>query len=409
MALSSYEFRQAKANEMKEFFKLERYVFGDNSTPSDEEEAKNPLKAKYTNIAFHKGKIVATAGGFPFKLRLNGQGILADGVTAVGTKPDHRRRGLVRHMITERLQNAYEIGQPASILWASMAAIYQRFGYGLAHSQLFYKFDPRYALFQREHTDPGSVQLIDKTEAEETVPFLYRRYIEDRTLALQRVNEMWKRFGFFTKSKNITYTVVHYDAHGTPDGYLNYRLGDYKNRPYESDPDQTLNILEYVWLNIDAYKALWAFVRSHDLVGQVTLNAPIDDPAFTLLLEPRILNATLWDGIWLRVVDVEKLVASRNYSIPGSTIFQIAEDKECPWNVGTFRLETDGLQAEVEKIEGNCDFSITINGLASLLSGQANLSQLARIGNAEVYKTKKLSSLDQMFSTSYAGFCHDGF
>jgi hypothetical protein len=41
-----------------------------------------------------------------------------------------------------------------------------------------------------------------------------------------------------------------------------------------------------IWLDIDAFRSMWSFIASHDLVGRVKhIAAPYDDPATELFLE----------------------------------------------------------------------------------------------------------------------------
>ena len=51
-------------------------------------------------------------------------------ITDVTVSPTHRRRGLLRAMMTEDLQDAADLGVPLAILTASEGSIYGRFGFG---------------------------------------------------------------------------------------------------------------------------------------------------------------------------------------------------------------------------------------------------------------------------------------
>ena len=67
---------------------------------------------------------------------------------------------------------------------------------------------------------------------------------------------------------------------------------------------------------------------------------PLDDPATQVLLEPRLLHPQWFEGVWLRVVDVQQLTSGRSYSTEGNVGFEIREDSDCPWNVGRYRIES---------------------------------------------------------------------
>ena len=118
-----FEFRPVTADEMPDFRRLTVYVFADNEDSQEED----TLRPEWTQAAFHGGRMVASAAAYPFKLRMNGRGVLADGVMAVGTDPGYRRRGLVRRLVGDLLARAHDNGYPVAILYASMGAIYQRF------------------------------------------------------------------------------------------------------------------------------------------------------------------------------------------------------------------------------------------------------------------------------------------
>ena len=370
--MSEFEFRPVTADEMAEFNRLGSYVFANNEDPTDEP---SPLLPEWTLAAFHQGKIVASSGGFPFKLRWNGRSTLADGVTSVGTNPGFRRRGLVRRLITDLLHRAHDNGQPLSILWASMGAIYQRFGYGLASTMTSYSFDPRLATFQFGDPAAGTTRLMDREAAVPIMAKLYREFIDVRNLLIHRAEIMWELP--FRGPGAKTYCAVHFDESDTPDGYLMYRTKFDEKLP---PPGQRLEIQDFVYRDINAYRGLWDYVRAHDLVSNVTWEfAPQDDPAPTMLLEPRVLGSRTWDGIWLR----------------------IGNDPECPWNVGRYHLDTANGETQVSPTQAPADIELSPHALASLLAGHQTLTHLTRIGRAVVADPAQLARFDAFFSTRY--------
>ena len=136
---------------------------------------------------------------------------------------------------------------------------------------------------------------------------------------------------------------------------------------------------------------------------------PIDDPAFLMLLEPRQLHASWAEGLWLRAVNVEQLAGSRPYPHAANVVFEIPTDRECPWNVGTYLLETDGKNHSVTKTNQSADFRIDINGFATLLTGQNSLSELEACGRAAILNRVRESELNRLFTTKRRPFCNDGF
>ena len=343
-------------------------------------------------------------------MRLNGTAVQADGVTAVGTLPNHRRRGLVRRTVTERLATAREHNQPVSILYASMGAIYQRFGYGLGCLDLQFKFDPQLASFQKPIEDRGSLEFGSLDDHLPTIKKLYRSYIEDRPLMLHRSDEFWSLFiKPVSKSRKRWFAAIHYDEDGIPDGFLNYRISDYKSPKINPLPDQSIQLRDFYCFNIQAFRALWEFLRSHDLVGEISLRTATDNLAPCSLLEPRALRMRMEDGLWLRIVDVQEVLSNRGYNVAGDVTLEIKEDDECPWNIGIWNLQTEKGGTHVSKGGTSPDFVIDINGLASLVSGQFTLSQLVAAGRAEIHGDTDEARINALFATKHAPFCGDGF
>src|SRR6476661_3032185 len=83
-------------------------------------------------VAADGDRIVGGGASFSFELTVpGGASVGAAGVTAVGTMPTHRRRGILRRVMGELLADARRHEDAVAILWASEGSIYQRFGYGI--------------------------------------------------------------------------------------------------------------------------------------------------------------------------------------------------------------------------------------------------------------------------------------
>ena len=401
----NFEIRPATADEMSAFQALGKYAFADNAAPDAASEP-SPLMPEWTLAAFAGERVVASAGGFPFKMRFNGRAVAADGVTAVATDPGYRRQGAVRALIRGLMHRARDNGMPVSILWASMGAIYQRFGYGLASTMVDYNIEPRYVQFQFGEPASGYVRLLDKEAALPACKAIYRTYCSDRTLLLHRAAVLWDIMFRRSEEQNV-FAAVYFDQADQPKAYAIYQA----KWGSGEDEGQIIAVSDMVWCDIDGYRGIWEYLASHDLANAIRWSrAPEDDPAPGMLLEPRRLRRRTGDAIWLRVNDVEAALAARGYDLPGEVVLRIAEDDLCPWNVGTYHMIATGEATAIERVVDTApDLDISINGLASLLSGYASASQLHRIGRAHASDEARLPQLDALFSTRYRPLCANGF
>ncbi len=393
--------------ELADYGKIVSYVFA--STEGMEEELAS-TQPEWTTCAFVDGRMATTLGAFPFTVRLNGAPVPMGGVTAVGTLPEFRRQGLLRQVMRQAFETMRERGQNYAILLASMGAIYQRFGYGLGCSYTRYTFDPRLAAFETPLEAPGRITMMTPEEAFPTIKQLYIRWATPRNLALHRSTVLWQIDRLRPRKKGEpVYVAVYRDADGEPQGYAVYHT--YEDHADSPGPDQTLNVSDFVTLTMEAYRALWEYIRSHDLVAKVRMAGCIgeDDPAPDLLLEPRMLNRYVGDHIWMRVVDVERGLPRRPYGVRGELTFAVPADDLCPWNVGTYLLETDGMTTSVTRTTREPELVIPVNTLASLVAGYRPATHFARIGRLEARDPGALARADALFRTEYVPHCPNSF
>ena len=401
------EIRAASKQEMVDFRRVSNYVFGDNeSDPTDEQTAL--VIPEWTTCAFVDGRLASIAGAFPFRMRLNGATAEAAGITAVGTLPEYRRRGLLRRTMTQGFREQRERGQSLAILWASYGAIYQRFGYGPATNVVSYEIDPRWAGLQPGLESEGSVTTTeDRDEALPALKEVYLAYATPRNLLLHRPAVLW-HFGVLggLDKKHRTHMAVYRNAAGEARGYLVYTLEFIDQAP----PNQKLFVRDFVALDIDARVGLWRHLLAHDLVGKIWIDAVAeDDPSPLLVEEPRSLGRRVRDGIYLRVVDAERALALRPYNDSGRLVVEIRGDALCDWNEGRYRIESDGGSASVARCQDAPDLTLSPRSLAALISGHSSATQLARARQLDARDHAVLRRADRMFATDYRPFCPDGF
>jgi predicted acetyltransferase len=396
----------ANDDEMREYNMIGAYVFADPELIPTEEGGTIP---EWTTAAWVDGKLASIMGSFPFTVRLNGSPVKMAGVTQVGTLPGYRRQGLLRKTMSRAYEQMQERDQPFAILWASMGAIYQRFGYGLASEGVRYRYDPRVAGLQFGEEPAGSVSVETVEDGYPTARMLYIEYAADRNLHIHRARALWQ-VGIFRgdKAKGPVRVAIYRNADGEARGHIVYQVA---HQRYDTPgPDQAMSVRDFVYLDLEAWRGLWEYIRKHDLVRSVEIDgvAP-DDPAPDLLLEPRVLDRRVQDGIWMRVINAEKGLPARPYATRGELVIDISGDTMCPWNEGRWLLETDGRTTDVRRTDRAADITVTPNALATLIAGCRTATHLTRIGRMEGRDAATLARADALFRTEYAPHCPNGF
>jgi predicted acetyltransferase len=122
-----------------------------------------------------------------------------------------------------------------------------------------------------------------------------------------------------------------------------------------------------------------------------------------------MLNRNVSDGIWMRVVDVEKAIPQRPYGGRGALVFAIQGDTMCDWNEGTWEMETDGSTTEILRSDRQPQLSMSINSLATLMAGNRSATGLARVELIKAHDERALHVADELFHTAYPPCCPNGF
>jgi len=378
--VSDFEIRPASQAEMGQLGNLTSYVYGGAFGDGEDNISATSNRPEWTLCAFDGDKMVASYGTIPFTMRANGKSMAMAGVSIVGTLPEYRRRGLLRQITERSFKNMRATGQTVAALWASQAAIYQRYGYSLCSVQRRYELDTVDANLLEPANPDYRVTRTTAAESFATLKDLYRQFVGDRTLYLHRSSLLWQANALADREPDgPVHTAVCSNSNGEPAGYVIYTLR--AGRVDHPARAQEIVVRDLVWLDIDACRALWAFLAKHDLVGRIVWeNAPSDDPAVELFNEPRMLMARDQEGVYFRVIDVPGALSGRGYDCDGEITISVGPDREAPWNEGAWRMTVAGGEAQVEAVSSGADVTFNIKSLSSAFSGHRRVSQLANWG-----------------------------
>jgi len=402
--------RPATADEMGELGTLTGYAYGGAFGDGPETKTATANQPEWTLCAFDGARLVSSFVTIPFTARMNGSPMPFGGVSGVATSPEYRRRGLVRRLMTQSTEIMRDSGQTIAGLWASQAAIYQRYGYSIGSFRRSYTIDTADVVFYDGDNGHGDVRWLDPSTAYDIIKGLYISFVAERTGYLHRSRALWS-FGVLDgpEGDGPVNVGVSYGPGGDPNGYVVYTLR--ADRVDNRARSQELVVRDLAWLDVDAYRSLWSFIARHDLVGRVVwAEAPIDDPAEELLAEPRMLHRRDEEGSWFRVIDVEPALQSRGYSRPGHATVEIVGDDLAPWNNGAYSIETDGTATSVERLGSNArtDATLPVKALGSLFVGMRSARRLRSWGLVDG-ADEAIDRLDGLFATRFAPHAPDHY
>lgn len=352
--------------------------------------------------AFDGSTIVGTAATIDFGLVVPGGAVVPmAGLTTVMVRPTHRRRGLLRQLMEQHLDDARARRYPLSGLWSSEASIYGRFGYGVAaESDVLEVADAR--LMQLSPREVDALEWIDEARAREVLPEVYARATALRPGALTR-SEVWWRERRFLEAPYMR-------AGASLRRHVIARRGDelvgyvqFRQRSAWSDgmPSGKVEIIELLAVDARAEATLWQLALQIDLFPHVTWwNAPTDDALAWAVTNPRQVKRRRVDALWLRIEDVAAALAARRYEADGALLLAI--DGE------TWSIEVRDAKGVCTRSDGPPDLVMARDALGALYLGGVTASRLARAerltGNATA-----IARADRMFATAVTPWCPELF
>ena len=297
-------------------------------------------------------------------------------VSDVTVSPAHRRRGLLRALMTEDLRNAVEQGVPLAVLTASegvdLRPVRLRAG-RLPADALTVDTGPRFAL--RGPADDGSVELLEPAEAWPTVAAIFARFHEHTRGSVERPRFyetiLTGEFDFESGADQKLRTAVHLDAAGTPDGYVAYRPGPRK------DGHRAIKVSDLVALTPAAYLRLWRFLADLDLSETVEWDsAPVDDSISWALVDPYVAKVTRQtDALWVRVLDVPAALEARPWGRDGEVVLEVADP--LGHAAGRFGVVTRDGVAEVTSTDAEAEVRLDADTLGALYLGGVSAETFA--------------------------------
>lgn len=363
-----------------------------------------------TRIAALDGEeIVGTVGAFAFEMSTPGGGLVPTaGVTSVAVMPTHRRQGILTTLMRRHLEEARAYGQAACALWASEGPIYGRFGYGLASMAGEVSIEREKTAFAVPSPTGARTRFVNEAVALETFPAIWERAraevpgMPSRSpswWSLRRLSDNeWARAG----AGFLQRALVEID--GKPEGYALYRIRHSWDRNVSVG---VVMVIEAVGASRAGTRAVWRHLFDLDLMTRIeAAHLPSDHPLFLMLADPRRLRYAMYDGLWVRLVDVEAALACRAYGARDALVLEI-EDPLCPWNAGRFRL--DGGEGRASRTNDAPDLRVAVDALGSAYLGGVRFAQLVEAGRVEELRAGAVDRADALFRASRAPWCPEIF
>ncbi|CAI9419141.1 GNAT family N-acetyltransferase [Nocardioides sp. T2.26MG-1] len=304
------------------------------------------------------------------------------GLTWVGVHPDHRRRGVLSAMLRHHFEQVHADGGHLSALHASEPAIYGRHGYGLAAIELQVRVG-RGTELSAPHLEDAAVTTRMATVTDPGIPARLRAC----HLAHAEVGAVVGEHGYYERvclqlpedlRGKEPWRVLFAQRDGVDVGFTLFRRAEKWERARPAGEVE-------VWTVVGEPAARLALLRrlvDLDLMATVKVGTVgVDDPLLSWTGGPRgASDVGMYDGLWVRLVDLPGALAARTWSAPCDVVVEVA-DRAAPWNDGAWRIHADAAGvAAVERSSAEPDLSLDVAVLGAAYLGGGNLVTAHRAG-----------------------------
>ena len=377
---------------------LDAHAFGEHQNAEDLAETQILTQSEHFYLAWDGTTPVGVAMHFPMSVTVPGGAQLdASGVSWVSVAPTHRRRGILRSIFTRQHRALSDAGAPLSLLTASEATIYGRFGYGPVTEEVSISLDRRFARFRPEVPPATDVRLIETAEAPALLPDIYHRWQQQTAGAQPKPPIRWERFFADRENRRGGLTALFFIVH--PDGYVAYRRGRNPNR---------VVVQEFIAVTDEAYSALWQILVGVDLADTIEVQQSRDEALPFLLTDYRLPKVTAHhDTLWARIMHVEAALEARTYALDTSLTIAVRD----PFldAGGTYSLTVTDGRATCTRVESEPDIELDIDVLASIYFGTHRARLFAAANRLTARNEESLHALDLTFGTDRPAVMGWGF
>ncbi len=208
------------------------------------------------------------------------------GLSRVGVLPTHRRQGILTAMMGRHLRQARDRGDVLGSLRAAEAAIYGRFGYGMAALAASVRVPTHRSEFVSPVELSGTFEVMQGTALVAAAREAYGR-CPGRPGHLVRAP--WIDSLYFHEHGEVfpavsEWGVVHFDRRHRPDGFARWQTVD---RDHWHERGHRIEVSDLFGATADVEAGLWRFLFDLDLVEVVTCESqPARRPGATPLQGP---------------------------------------------------------------------------------------------------------------------------
>jgi predicted acetyltransferase len=329
-----------------------------------------------------------------------GRTLEAAWLAMIAVAATHQGRGVWQRLSGQGFGILMERGCPILCGVPTQPTVYEILGAGVASYSHTYNIEPRFTEL-RAKPSRNRARKVNAAEAKSQLPSIYDRYLAVTPGALSRRSGWWDDVLEDRVTQRENASALNFITH--PDGFVTYRVVGASPHAYRR-PFGTMVVQDFCPVTPEAHTELLGALVSLNMFDNIVINVPVDDP-LPLKLKDQ-LAAQLTGGadfLWMRIMDVPKVLAGRRYSADADLVLEVND----PLGVagGRFRLQIHDGVGTCTPHDGPPDVKMALADLGTLFMGAHRAWELQRAFRIEELQSGSLEKLDAAFTTRRAPFC----
>jgi predicted acetyltransferase len=252
-------------------------------------------------------------------------------------------------------------------------------------------------------------------EARKVLPEIYERYAAGQPGELSRALDYFWDFGLGLlelpgRPRWLGSVAVHRNSAGELDAYARYHGEEVWE---EGIPDNVLVLDELHGVTLDAELELWRYLAQMDLTATIRADTRREhEPLQWYLADARAARpAGLTDFLWLRPLDVPRLLRERRYDRDGELrleVTDVVDGKPGP-AAGRYRLEVRDGAGTCARTDDAPELTIEARALGAAILGGTRLVDACRSTATIEHRPGALAFADALLRTADAPWCSTWF
>ena len=385
------EIRRLVTEEMLQLYRLHTIVYNQRKDFSKEENQKiYPYEhpADWTWGVFDGKKLLAGMFEIEYLMRFDGHSVKMSGIGGVGTLPEARKGGHIRHIFEKLLPQAYEKGVIFSNLTPFSHDFYRKFGYEIACNRNKITIPTG----DLSEIKPYG-EFIHILPGDDTSPLaeVHSVYIENINHGIHRDswpdNRAWKRFTEEDPCATGTYLYLWKDETGKARSYIKYQ-------DLLEDGGHSMSVKELAFIDKKGLYGALGIVGglSAQFENFIWLMPTFIDP-FDFTGDAYSIEQEIKPRDMTRVINVKSaLELMRRPCREGEYVIKV-EDKNISANSGRYLVQFGAEGSKVSMTTKDADVSCDMLTLSQLVTGYRTLEnalysrrELEVYGNLETLK-----------------------